>query len=307
MIETARLRFRSWREDDLPLAERLWGDAEVTRFIGAIDPATRLAKEIETERAHGIQYWPMFSKVDGDFVGCAGLRPYEDGIPEFGVHVVRAHWRKGLAAEAARAVIRHAFDRGAKAIFAGHNPNNAASRKMLSALGFRYTHDELYPPTGLMHPSYAMDVDVRPVRESDVPAVVELVREVLSEFGLKFGEGAKTDDELLRLPSSYDGGQFWVAARGNEILGTAGVFPVAEGTFELRKMCLRPASRGLGLGKRLLDEAVRWTRANGGKRIVLDTTHQMTRAIAFYEANGFVRDDKEIRGSRCSRGYARDL
>ena len=152
-----------------------------------------------------------------------------------------------------------------------------------------------------------MEITVRPARESDVPAVVDLVRDVLAEFGLEFGKGAKTDDELLRLPASYDGGRFWVADRGGEILGTAGVFPVAPGTFELRKMYLRPATRGLGIGKRLLDEAIRWTRENGGKRMVLDTVHEMTRAIAFYEANGFVRDDKEIRGSRCSRGYARDL
>jgi putative acetyltransferase len=152
-----------------------------------------------------------------------------------------------------------------------------------------------------------MEVEVRPVREGDVAGVVDLVRDVLGEFGLEFGKGAKTDDELFRLPASYDAGQFWVAVRGEDILGTAGVYPVAPSTFELRKMYLRPASRGLGLGKRLLDEAVRWTKANGGKRLVLDTTHQMTRAIEFYEANGFVRDDKEIRGARCSRGYVRRL
>jgi ribosomal protein S18 acetylase RimI-like enzyme len=48
-------------------------------------------------------------------------------------------------------------------------------------------------------------------------------------------------------------------------------------------------------------------RANGAGRIVLDTTEQMTRAIAFYEANGFARDDAQVRGTRCSRGYARRI
>jgi hypothetical protein len=33
----------------------------------------------------------------------------------------------------------------------------------------------------------------------------------------------------------------------------------------------------------------------------------MVRAISFYEAHGFVRDDTEIRGARCSRGYRLDL
>ena len=41
--------------------------------------------------------------------------------------------------------------------------------------------------------------------------------------------------------------------------------------------------------------------------MVLDTVEEMTRAIAFYEANGFVRDDSYIRGSRCSRAYVRAL
>jgi putative acetyltransferase len=85
------------------------------------------------------------------------------------------------------------------------------------------------------------------------------------------------------------------------------VYPVAPDVYELRKMYLRPAARGLGLGQRLLDEALTWTRARGGRRMVLDTTHQMTRAIGLYEANGFVRDDAQIRGARCSRGYVREL
>jgi putative acetyltransferase len=153
------------------------------------------------------------------------------------------------------------------------------------------------------------EVVVRAVREGDVDAVVALVRHVLAEFGLEFGAGTSTDDELLRLPRSYDdhGGALWVAEHEGRIVATCGVFPVAERTYELRKMYLHADSRGLGVGKRLLVHAITWVRAHGGQRIVLDTTEQMTRAIAFYEAHGFVRDDREIRGARCSRGYALDL
>ena len=72
-------------------------------------------------------------------------------------------------------------------------------------------------------------------------------------------------------------------------------------------MYLSPAARGRGVGVRLLDEAVAFARAEGGQRMVLDTVEAMTRAIAFYEAHGFVRDDAQIRGARCSRGYVRAL
>src|SRR5215467_7362895 len=97
-------------------------------------------------------------------------------------------------------------------------------------------------------------VTVRPVTSVDVPGVVALVRETLAEFGLRFGEGSKTDDELSALPGSYEqgGGAFWVAVdtEGN-VVGTCGVFPVAPGDMELRKMYLHPGTRGTGLGKRL--------------------------------------------------------
>ena len=145
-----------------------------------------------------------------------------------------------------------------------------------------------------------------------MPAVVTLVTAALAEFGLTFGVGAATDAQLRALPGSYTdgGGQFWAAREARDdgrLLGTAGVYPVASGVYELRKMYLTPAARGRGVGAQLLDVALAWTRAAGGTAMVLDTIEAMTRAIAFYEAHGFVRDDAQIRGARCTRGYRLDL
>lgn len=154
-----------------------------------------------------------------------------------------------------------------------------------------------------------MAVVVRPIERGDVPEVIALIRDTLGEFGLEFGKGATTDDELHGLPAVYvdRGGAFWVASVDDAIVGSCGVFPVAPATFELRKMYVRPHTRGLGVGARLLEAAVAWSRAHGGARLVLDTVEEMTRAIAFYEAHGFVRDDAQRRGSRCTRGYTRPL
>jgi putative acetyltransferase len=154
-----------------------------------------------------------------------------------------------------------------------------------------------------------MPLTVREVRPSDLPHVVDLVRDVLLEFGLRFGEGSGTDEEVTRLPASYTehGGGFWVAVEGSTVVGTCGVFPVGERTYELRKMYLRPAARGTGAAQLLFDTCLGFVRSHGAKRVVLDTTHDMTRAIAFYERNGFERDDAQIRGARCSRGYTLTL
>jgi putative acetyltransferase len=150
---------------------------------------------------------------------------------------------------------------------------------------------------------------IRPIEQRDVAEALVLIAETLAEFGLAFGQGSTTDDELRQLPGAYvdRGGMFWIAERDGQLLGTCGVFPLEPGVFELRKMYLRPASRGLGLGVGLLEVAVAWCREHAGRTLVLDTVEGMTRAIAFYEAHGFTRDDSKIRGSRCTRGYARSL
>lgn len=162
-LETARLGFRAWREDDLPLAMELWTDARVTGFFGGpFSPQqveTRLAKEMADQRDSGMQYWPIFLLEDGRHVGVCGLRPWKpaEGIPELGFHLRPEFWRCGLAFEAATAAIQFGFDGlGASAIFAGHHPDNAGSRNLLLKLGFQYAGDEIYPPSGMLEPTYLL-------------------------------------------------------------------------------------------------------------------------------------------------------
>lgn len=152
-------------------------------------------------------------------------------------------------------------------------------------------------------------VRVRVVEERDVAPLASLVREVLAEFGLEFGVGSATDEEVLRLPASYveHGGAFWVAEDELGLLGSCGIFPLDAATFELRKMYVHRRARGRGVGSRLLERAVEEARGRGAATLVLDTLHTMEAAIRLYERYGFVRDDAQIRGARCTRGYRLDL
>jgi len=164
-LKTSRLGFRQWCDDDLSIAIELWGDYEVTKFFDARgkwsrdEVQERLAKEIRRDKQYGVQYWPVFLLESNGHIGCCGLRPYDlpQGKYEIGFHIRSDHWRRGYAREAAIAVIDYSFNTlRVDSLFAGHNPNNTASRHLLRQLGFRYTHDEFYSPTGLNHPSYEM-------------------------------------------------------------------------------------------------------------------------------------------------------
>lgn len=162
ILQTSRLNFACWQEGDFPLAWRLWGDPRVARFLGG--PFTeqqveaRLHREIASMRKRGLQYWPMFLIEDGSLVGCAGLQPYgEQGALELGFHLRPEYWGRGLAQEAAQAVIAYAFDElKLESLLAGHDPENLASRRILQKLGFRFLREEIYPPTGLINPLYRL-------------------------------------------------------------------------------------------------------------------------------------------------------
>ncbi|MBS0659307.1 MAG: GNAT family N-acetyltransferase [Verrucomicrobia bacterium] len=168
-LRSARLGFRAWRREDLFLAQTLWGDPQVSRYIskGGFSEAEIIAKlehELAEQAGHGLQYWPTFLLDSGAHVGCCGLRRRPDSEEiEFGVHLRPTFWGQRLGLEAGRAVIALKLRR----LFAGHHPENEVSCVLLARLGFRPTHLELYPPTGLLHPCYEL---LNPHRPERLPA-----------------------------------------------------------------------------------------------------------------------------------------
>ena len=159
---TARLTFRLWSPADGPLVRALFGDPRITALVGGpfddAGIAARLATELDNQRDHGISYWPILL-YGSSAIGCCGLKPRDPArrVYELGFYLLPPYWGQGFASEAGASVIAYAFDvLGATSLFAGHHPANRRSRQALEQLGFRYTHHELYPPTGLEHPGYEL-------------------------------------------------------------------------------------------------------------------------------------------------------
>ena len=110
-----------------------------------------------------MQYWALFERVfegsGGAFAGCCGLRRWvytpDETNYEVGFHIVKRCWGRGFATEAAEGALDYAWRelRLAK-IYAGHHPDNHASRHILNKLGFTFLDTVFYEPTGLLHPSY---------------------------------------------------------------------------------------------------------------------------------------------------------
>lgn len=167
-----RLRFGIWREGDFSLAHSIWGDPAVMKLTGGLCTmeavAQRLAMEVENLLHYRLQYWPVFELDGGALIGCCGLRPrdLEAGIAEFGFQLCRRSWGQGFATEAGNAVIDWAGRQGLSGLFAGHHPENLASRQALLRLGFFYTHHEFYPPTDQIEPCYLLRFNESGARQS---------------------------------------------------------------------------------------------------------------------------------------------
>jgi len=160
-IKTQRISFGIWEAADLASAKILWQDPKVTKYISASgvfsdeEIQARLNLEIENQNLYNIQYWPFVDNETGELIGCCGFRPYKSEGLEFGTHIRSKFWRKGFGLEAGSAAISYCFENlRPKLIAAGHNPNNTASKELLTKLGFVFSHFEYYAPTGLDHPTY---------------------------------------------------------------------------------------------------------------------------------------------------------
>lgn len=126
------------------------------------------------------------------------------------------------------------------------------------------------------------------------PAQLEQVRVLFQEYWDSFDFTPcfqNFSTELARLPGDYapPGGALGLALIAGEPAGCAALRRVDADRCEAKRLYVRSAFRGHGLGKALLDWVAGQARAMGYREIVGDTMPVMALALAMYERAGFER------------------
>ena len=85
--------------------------------------------------------------------------------------------------------------------------------------------------------------------------------------------------------------RIWVEERDGRIVGCVAIVAATASTAQLRWFLVDPSARGTGLGRRLLDAAIAFSRAAGYERIVLWTVAGREAAQHLYRQAGFERID----------------
>jgi len=123
---------------------------------------------------------------------------------------------------------------------------------------------------------------------------LESVRALLQEYWDSFGFTPcfqNFGDELAGLPGAYapPGGRLAMAMVDGQAAGCIALRRVGALQAEAKRLYVRPAFRGLGLGRALMEWAIAEARAAGYQEIVGDTMPAMRDALALYERMGFER------------------
>jgi diamine N-acetyltransferase len=145
-----------------------------------------------------------------------------------------------------------------------------------------------------------MEVDIRPARASDVPALSELAKRTWSDA---FGDSVGAEDEAAELEETRSEPYFHealerdtilVAVSGEALVGYVqfGDVHISDvdsrpGDQELHRVYVDTALQGLGVGRRLMDAALRHPRLAEAGRIVLQVWERNPRAVGLYESLGF--------------------
>lgn len=165
LIETKRLRLRTWRTDDVDRFAEINADPEVMQFFpGPLTKAETAAmiERMQThQQEHGFCFWAVDQLSDNSLIGMIGLsRPKMDvhftPCVEIGWRLHPDSWGKGLATEGARACLHYAWnDLGLDEIVSFTAEINKSSERVMQKIGM--TRDATF-----FHPKIPKDHRLQP-------------------------------------------------------------------------------------------------------------------------------------------------
>lgn len=120
------------------------------------------------------------------------------------------------------------------------------------------------------------------------------VRELFEEYWREFDFAPCFQgfaDEVAALPGKYvpPHGALGLLWSGDLPAGCVALRRVDEARGEFKRLYVRPAYRGMGAGRILLDWVIGRARQAGYRELLADTMPQMASALAMYEREGFER------------------
>ncbi len=140
------------------------------------------------------------------------------------------------------------------------------------------------------------DAQTSAARVPEITALLHVAYAPLAARGMRYV--ASHQDDATTLQRLTRGRALLVENAAHEIIATVTLYPPApqstctpyreSDVYVLGQFAVHPHQQCAGLGARMIDLCINETRAQGGKRLALDTSEHADHLIAWYQKLGFV-------------------
>lgn len=141
-----------------------------------------------------------------------------------------------------------------------------------------------------------MEASIEIYRDNYKNRVIDLILGIQNgEFGIPVTREQQPDLNVIPMYYQVNNGNFWIARMDENVIGTIALLDIGKSQGALRKMFVSKDYRGkeFGIGQKLLNSLVEWTKQKGLTEIFLGTTEKFIGAQRFYEKNGFTELQKQ--------------
>ena len=131
--------------------------------------------------------------------------------------------------------------------------------------------------------------DIPLIRKMADVAFRETYRDILSAEQMEYMMVWMYSEESLMRQMTLEGHQFFVAEMDGSSVGYASVSQDEADVFHLQKLYVMPEHQGQGVGKRLLEEVVRYLKQLHPAPLRLElNVNRRNRAVGFYRRMGLI-------------------
>ncbi|MBK9284208.1 MAG: GNAT family N-acetyltransferase [Sphingobacteriaceae bacterium] len=143
---------------------------------------------------------------------------------------------------------------------------------------------------------------IRRIEKKDNLILSDLIKSVFREFNIAMPGTVYYDPSTDLLFEHFQNKKaiLLIAEEHHEIVGACGIYPtdgLEADCAELVKFYLSPQGRNKGIGKRLLQACLKWSKENGYNKIYLECFPELETAIEIYKKYGWKSLDKPLGNS----------
>ena len=141
-------------------------------------------------------------------------------------------------------------------------------------------------------------IQICPITPKEIPAARRVILSVAYniygwesslEDAIRHWESTNEFEDMAHVEANYfqNGGHFLVVLDDDQVIGSGAIRKFDKETAELKRMWLLESYHGKGIGYQVIGQLFEFAHSKRYKRIILQTSPEQTRAIAFYKRLGF--------------------